>query len=106
MYGQALQQILTPIQVPPELHTYFLTHKTGEKMQFNMTPEQKLRSLEEVKKNMLNEIYGILVSLGQDPDTFEVEAWTPTDPPTGNEVRVTSLLANIVLADAKIAELS
>lgn len=75
-------------------------------MEFNLTTEQKIRSLEETKRHMLNEVFGLLVGLGIDPDEFEPTTWAPTEPPTGNEARVTSLLTNIARADAKIAELS
>jgi hypothetical protein len=55
---------------------------------------------------MLNEVFGLLVGLGIDPDEFEPTTWVPAEPPTGNEARVTSLLTNIARADAKIAALS
>jgi hypothetical protein len=55
---------------------------------------------------MLNEVYGLLVGLGIDPDEFDLATWVPEEPPTGNEARVRSLLTNIARAEAKIAELS
>jgi hypothetical protein len=75
-------------------------------MEFNLTAEQKIKSLEDTKKHMLNEVFGLLVGLGIDPDEFDATTWVPAEPPTGNEARVTSLLTNITRADAKIAELS
>jgi hypothetical protein len=75
-------------------------------MEFNLTTEQKIASINESKKHMLNEVFGILVGLGIDPDEFDPATWVPTDPPTGNEARATTLLINIARADAKIAELS
>jgi hypothetical protein len=75
-------------------------------MEFNLTTEQKIRSLEDTKKHMLHEVFGLLVGLGIDPDEFEPTTWVPAEPPTGNEARVRSLLTNIARADAKIAELS
>lgn len=75
-------------------------------MEFNLTTEQKIRSLEDTKKHMLNEVFGLLVGLGIDPDEFDATTWVPAEPPTGNEARVTSLLTNITRADAKIAALS
>jgi hypothetical protein len=75
-------------------------------MEFNLTTEQKIKSLGDTKKHMLNEVYGLLVGLGIDPDEFDATTWVPAEPPTGNEARVTSLLTNIARADAKIAALS
>ena len=75
-------------------------------MQFNLTPQQKINSINEAKKNMLQEVFGILVGLGIDPDEFDPETWTPAEPFTGNETRAKTLLTNIALAEAKIAELS
>jgi|688.fasta_scaffold62854_6 hypothetical protein len=75
-------------------------------MEFNLTAEQKLNSLRETKRHMLNEVYGLLVGLGIDPDEFDLATWVPEEPPTGNEARVRSLLTNIARAEAKIAELS
>jgi hypothetical protein len=75
-------------------------------MEFNLTTEQKIASINESKKHMLNEVFGILVGLGIDPDEFDPATWVPTDPPTGNEARATTLLTNIARAEAKIAELS
>jgi len=75
-------------------------------MEFNLTPEQKIASINESKKHMLNEVFGILVGLGIDPDEFDAATWVPAEPPTGNEARAKSLLINIARAEAKIAELS
>lgn len=75
-------------------------------MEFNLTSTQKIASYSESKRNMLNEVFGLLVGLGIDPDEFDPETWVPAEPPMGNEVRVTALLTNIARADAKIVELS
>ncbi len=75
-------------------------------MEFNLTPQQKINSINETKKNMMIEVFGILVGLGIDPDNFDQTTWVPAEPPTGNEARAKSLLDNIALAEAKIAELS
>ena len=75
-------------------------------MEFNLTTEQKIRSITDTKTNMLNEVYGLLVGIGIDPDEFDLETWVPAESPTGNDVRIRSLLTNITRADAKIAELS
>jgi hypothetical protein len=75
-------------------------------MEFNLTTEQKIKSLQDTKKHMLNEVFGLLVGLGIDPDEFNPTTWVPAEPPTGNEARVASLLTNIARADAKIAQLS
>lgn len=75
-------------------------------MEFNLTPEQKIASINEAKKHMLNEVFGILVGLGIDPDEFDAATWVPAEPPTGNEARAKSLLINVARAEAKIAELS
>lgn len=75
-------------------------------MEFNLTTTQKIASINESKRNMLNELFGLLVGLGIDPDEFNSSTWVPAEPPVGNEVRVTVLLTNIGRADAKIAELS
>ena len=55
---------------------------------------------------MVNEVFGILVGLGIDPDEFDPTTWVPTEPPTGNEARAAILLEHIAFAEAKIAELS
>ena len=75
-------------------------------MEFNLTTEQKIRSITDSKTNMLNEVYGLLVGIGIDPDEFDPTTWVPTQSETGNEIRIRSLLTNITRADAKIAELS
>jgi hypothetical protein len=75
-------------------------------MEFNLTPQQKINSINETKRHMLNEVFGILVGLGIDPDEFDPTTWVPTEPPTGNEARATTLLEHIAFAEAKIAELS
>lgn len=75
-------------------------------MEFNLTTEQKIRSITDSKTNMLNEVYGLLVGIGIDPDEFDPTTWVPTESETGNEIRIRSLLTNITRADAKIAELS
>jgi hypothetical protein len=75
-------------------------------MEFNLTTAQKIASINESKRNMLNEVFGLLVGLGIDPDEFDSATWVPAEPPIGNETRVTLLLTNIARADAKIAELS
>jgi hypothetical protein len=75
-------------------------------MEFNLTTEQKISSINETKRHMLNEAYGLLVGMGIDPDSFNPTTWVPEEPPTGNEARVKSLLTNIARAEAKIAELS
>jgi hypothetical protein len=75
-------------------------------MEFNLTPTQKIASINESKRNMLNEVFGLLVRLGIDPDEFDSTTWVPGEPTTGDEVRITALLTNIARADAKIAELS
>lgn len=75
-------------------------------MEFNLTTEQKIRSITDSKTNMLNEVYGLLVGIGIDPDGFDPTTWVPTQSETGNEIRIRSLLTNITRADAKIAELS
>ena len=75
-------------------------------MEFNLTTQQKIRSITDTKTHMLNEVFGLLVGLGIDPDEFDPTTWVPAEPPTGNEARVASLLINIARAEAKITELS
>lgn len=75
-------------------------------MEFNLTTEQKIKSITDTKTHMLHEVFGLLVGLGIDPDEFDPTTWVPAEPPTGNEARATSLLTNIARANAKIAELS
>ena len=75
-------------------------------MEFNLNTEQKIRAITDTKTNMINELFGLLVGLGIDPDEFDSTTWVPSDPPSGNEARVTALLTNITRADAKIASLS
>ena len=75
-------------------------------MEFNLTTEQKIRSITDSKTNMLNEVFGLLVGIGIDPDEFDPTTWVPTQLETGNEIRIRSLLTNIARADAKIAALS
>ncbi len=75
-------------------------------MEFNVTTAQKIRSITDTKTHMLNEVFGLLVGLGIDPDEFDPTTWVPAEPPSGNEARVTSLLTNIERAEVKIAELS
>ena len=75
-------------------------------MEFNLTTEQKIRSITDTKTNMLNEVYGLLVGIGIDPDEFDLATWVPAESPTGNDVRIRSLLTNITRAETKIAELS
>jgi hypothetical protein len=75
-------------------------------MEFNLTTTQKIASINETKRNMLHEVFGLLVRLGIDPDEFDSTTWVPGESPTGDEVRITALLTNIARADAKIAELS
>ncbi len=75
-------------------------------MEFNLTTEQKIRSITDSKTNMLNEVYGLLVGVGIDPDEFDPTTWVPAESETGNDVRIRSLLTNITRADTKIAELS
>ena len=55
---------------------------------------------------MFNEVFGLLVRIGIDPDEFDSTTWVQPESATGDEIRVTVLLTNIARADAKIAALS
>jgi hypothetical protein len=75
-------------------------------MEFNLTSEEKIRAITNTKAIMLNEMFGLLVGIGIDPDEFDPTTWVLPESATGNEMRVASLLTNIARADAKIAALS
>ena len=75
-------------------------------MEFNLTTTQKIASINESKRNMLHEVFGLLVRIGIDPDEFDSTAWVLPESATGDEIRITALLTNLARADAKIAELS
>ena len=75
-------------------------------MEFNLNAEQKIRSITEARTNMFNEVFGLLVRIGIDPDEFDSTTWVAPESATGDELRVTVLLTNIARADAKIASLS
>ena len=75
-------------------------------MEFNLNAEQKIRAITEARTNMFNEMFGLLVRIGIDPDEFDSTTWVLPESATGDEIRVTVLLTNIARADAKIAALS
>ena len=55
-------------------------------MEFNLTTTQKIASINESKRNMLHEVFGLLVRLGIDPDEFDSTTWVPGESPTGGEL--------------------
>lgn len=75
-------------------------------MEFELTAEQKISALNNVKIQVTNEMYTIILYLGLDPDTFNSSTWVHDDTPTGNEARLISLISTVAMVDAKIAALS
>ena len=75
-------------------------------MEFELTAEQKISALNNVKIQVTNEMYAIILHLGLDPDTFNSSTWEHDASPTGNEARLISLLSTVAMIDAKIVALS
>ena len=75
-------------------------------MQFNLNTEQKIRAITDARTNMMNELFGLLVRAGIDPDEFDSTTWVLTESSTGDEIRIAALLTNITRAGTKIDELS
>jgi hypothetical protein len=75
-------------------------------MEFELSTEQKIISLNSVKTQVTNEMFGIILHLGFDPDTFDSSSWEHDANPTGNEARLLSLISTLTMVDAKIAALS
>ena len=75
-------------------------------MEFELTAEQKISALNNVKIQVTNEMYAIILHLGLDPDTFDSSSWEHDANPTGNEARLLSLISTFTMVDANIAALS
>ena len=76
-------------------------------MDFGLTLEQKLATLNSAKTGIQGELYSNLLRMGLDPDTFNPEDALPTeDSFIGEKARVRTLLDSLALIESKITELS
>jgi hypothetical protein len=76
-------------------------------MDFGLTLEQKLATLNSAKAGIQSEIYSTLIRMGIDPDAFNAEDALPTeDSFVGEKARVRMLIDSLALIESKITELS
>ena len=78
-------------------------------MELGLTNEQKLQSLNGLKARFNSEMYSLLLSLGIDPDTFNVDAWVQPEvasPGAARFARLIEIIEIMNLVDAKIVALS
>lgn len=75
-------------------------------MEFELTTEQKVIALNNVKAQVINEMYSMILYLGLDPDTFNPSTWEQAENGTGNEARLVALISAISLIDTKLAALA
>jgi hypothetical protein len=80
--------------------------KIGDIMEFELTTEQKVIALNNVKAQVINEMYSMILFLGLDPDTFDPLTWERAENGTGNEARLVALISAISLIDTKLAALA
>lgn len=73
-------------------------------MEFNLTAEQKLQSLQNAETTMSHEIYNILLRCGVDPETFQEADIDEMRTPglDGEIMRLEKLLASIAVVRGKL----
>jgi hypothetical protein len=73
-------------------------------MEFNLTAEQKIQSLESIESTMNIEIYNILLRCGVDPETFVEEDVDNILSPglEGEVLRLKKLITAIALVRSKL----
>jgi hypothetical protein len=76
-------------------------------MEFNLSKEQKMTALNAVKDSSTTEMYTLLVRMGIDPETFDIDSWvTPSPMITGDQHRLDYLISSLRLVEEKINNLS
>lgn len=75
-------------------------------MEFNLTNEQKKRMLEDSKNAAHSELYLILIKMGIDPETYDLDDVIETDAKyAGERYRFDGLVATLKNIEEKLAEL-
>jgi hypothetical protein len=75
-------------------------------MEFNLTTQKKIKSLNDTKSALHSEMYTVLVILGHDPDTFDMSSWEPEEIVTsGEDHRLRRLVQSLRLIELKLTEL-
>jgi hypothetical protein len=74
-------------------------------MEFNLTPEQKIQSLQNAEATLSQEIYNTLLRAGVDPDTFEESDIEELRVPglDGEIVRLEKLLLSLSVVKQKLS---
>lgn len=78
-------------------------------MELGLTNQQKIQSLNDLKTRTRSEMYSLLMSLGIDPDLFDVDAWVrpqTASPSSDRFARLVECIEILNLVDAKIIELA
>ena len=74
-------------------------------MEFNLTPEQKIQSLQNAEATLSQEIYNTLLRAGVDPDTFEESDIDELRVPglDGEVIRLEKLLLSLSVVKQKLS---
>lgn len=76
-------------------------------MEFSLSAERKIEILNQVKNSLEHELYMALTYQGEDPESFDIEAYeAPEDPARAMQyARVTELVDNLNKINNKISNL-
>lgn len=75
-------------------------------MEFNLTAQKKVKALNALKDALHSELYTILVMLGYNPDTFDMDTWEPDEVVTsGEDHRLRKIVQSLTLIEQKLTEL-
>ena len=75
-------------------------------MDFELTAQQKIDTLQATKRSIKSEIFNILIRVGIDPDTFTIDDLSVFDPVMiGEKERVQSLIKGLDMIESKLADL-
>lgn len=75
-------------------------------MDFNLTTEQKIKALTASKETILSEMYLLLVRMGIDPDTFNVDDEVEENVKyAGEKYRLEGLIQSFKMVEGKLADL-
>jgi hypothetical protein len=73
---------------------------------FNLTTEQKIKALTASKETILSEMYLLLVRMGIDPDTFNVDDEVEENVKyAGEKYRLEGLIQSFKMVEGKLADL-
>lgn len=77
-------------------------------MEFNLTEEQKLQSLQNAETTISHEIYNVLLRIGVDPETFEEDDIEGLrDPGVDGEIlRLERLLSSLSVVKQKLSDIA